>query len=326
MAHNLASDKNGNIMMAYAGETPWHELGSAVANDLSPDEMLKAAHLDWEVRKIPAFSDIAGKRVNVGWSALVRANDNQILDIVSNDWIPNQNSDAFEFFREFVEAGDMEMHTAGALQDGRIVWALAKVKDSFNVFNGDVVESHLLFTNPHRFGQSIDVRFTPIRVVCNNTLSLALNAQDKRMVKVNHRRAFDTARVKETLGIASYKLNKYKEMAEFLGSKAYTPSSLKDYFTEIFPVLTTRVDENGEKNPRKEVSKSAARAIDIVELQPGADFARGTWWNAFNATTFMIDHEIGRSEDTRLVSAWFGANSRLKVKALEKAVDYANAA
>lgn len=309
--------------IAYAGEVPWHGLGVKVPADLSPAQMLDKAGLNWTVEKKPAFATIAGKQVSVGWSALTRSSDDSILGVVSNDWNPVQNAEAFQFFDEYCRVGDMEMHTAGSLKDGQIVWGLAKVKDSFDLFKGDQVDSYLLFTNPHRFGQCIDVRFTPIRVVCNNTLTLSLNQHSDRVVKKNHRRMFDANEVKQTLGIATEKLAKYKEMAAFLGSKRYTEETAKQYFNTVFPVIAY----NKEKGPqRKDLSKSATRALEVLDTQPGARFAEGSWWQAFNAVTYLTDHEIGRSQDTRLQSAWFGANKNLKIKALETAVEFAEAA
>lgn len=308
--------------MAYAGEVPWHGLGKKVPSDLSPEQMLKAADLDWSVEKVPAFASIGGENKNVGWSALVRSSDNRILDVVTNDWNPIQNHEAFNFFEEYCRAGDMEMHTAGSLKDGQIVWALAKVKESFELFKGDQVDSYLLFTNPHRFGQCIDVRFTPIRVVCNNTLTLALESKNDRMVKKNHRSAFDADLVKEQLGIATHKLAKYKEMASYLGSKRYTEEMLKKYFNTVFPSLSKK---DVELDTVK-LSRGAKQALEVMETQPGAEFARGTWWQAFNAVTYLTDHKLGRSADTRLQSAWFGPNKGLKIKALEVALDFADAA
>jgi len=155
--------------------------------------------------------------------------DDKILDVVSDDWNPVQNAEAFDFFNEFVEAGDMEMHTAGSLREGQIVWGLAKVKDSFELFKGDQIDSYLLFSNFHKYGHSTDVRFTAIRVVCNNTLTLALNskAQSDLVVRLNHRKKFDANFVKQTLGIARDNMENYKEMAEFLSKKKFSVDSLK---------------------------------------------------------------------------------------------------
>lgn len=315
MAH-MIEFLDGKASMAYAGETPWHGLGTEVPADITPADMLKAAGLDWKVTPVPAFAEIGGKQVSVGRSALVRDIDNKILDVITDDWIPNQNSTAFEFFNDFIAAGEMEMHTAGSLRDGQMVWALAKVKESFELFKGDQVDSYLLFTNPHRYGWSIDVRFTPIRVVCNNTLTLSLNTASSKMVKVSHRNEFDGDLVKETLGVAKEKLAKYKEMAQYLGSKRFTEESITDYFKRVFPVAGTK----------KDISKNAQIALDVLEQQPGAEYAEGTWWQAFNAVTFMTDHVIGRNADNRLQSAWYGFNKNLKNKALETAVEFADAA
>lgn len=306
--------------MAYAGETPWHGLGVKVPGDLSPEQMLEKAGLDWTVRKIPAYAEVAGERVAVGRSVLVRETDNTILDTVSDDWNVLQNHQAFEFFHDFVNAGDMDMHTAGSLRNGQIVWALAKVHESFELFDGDQVDSYLLFTNPHKYGWSIDVRFTPIRVVCNNTLTLSLNTESKSVVKVSHRREFEPDMVKEALGIAKEKLAKYKEMASYLGSKKYTTAKLTDYFKEVFPVLGTSIEK------RKDLSKTATTALDVIHTQPGANFAEGSWWSAFNTVTYITDHLHGRNADNRLTNAWFGQGKVLKNKALETAIKYAEAA
>lgn len=317
MAHEIEF-VNGKAQMAYAGDLPWHGLGTRVPDDLTPEQMLEAAGLNWEVEKIEAFAKVGGKNVSVDRSALVRKTDNKILGVVSNDWNPVQNSDAFEFFNDFIAEGDMEMHTAGSLRGGQIVWALAKVKDGFSLFGGDEVESYLHFTNFHQYGYSTDVRFTPIRVVCNNTLTLSLNTKVERMVKISHRREFDGDNVKLMLGIAAEKLAKYKEMAQFLGSKRYTNENVVDYFKRIFPV-------SGGENAKKEISKNANVALGVLDTQPGAEFARGSWWQAFNTVTYLTDHLAGRTADTRLASAWYGYNKNLKTKALETALEMAEA-
>lgn len=319
MAHMIEM-VNGKAQMAYAGDVPWHGLGTQVPADLTPEQMLEAAGLNWSVRKVPAYAEIAGQQVAVGHSALVRSFDDSILDIVSDDWNPVQNAEAFEFFNDFIAAGDMEMHTAGSLRDGQIVWALAKVKESFELFKGDKIDAYLLFSNFHRYGFSTDVRFTPIRVVCNNTLTLSLNSKVERMAKVSHRKQFVADDVKEMLGVSKEKLAKYKEMAAYLGSKRYNDETIVEYFTRIFPVT------GSSENKKKEVSKNAALALDVLDNQPGAQYAPGTFWQAFNAVTYVTDHLAGRNADNRLQSAWYGFNKGVKTKALETAIEMADAA
>jgi hypothetical protein len=151
--------------------------------------------------------------------------------------------------------------------------------------------------------------------VCNNTLSLSLSRDANQVVKVSHRNEFNGDNVKEMLGVAKEKLQSYKEMAAYLGSKRFTDENIVDYFKRVFPV----------SGAKKELSKNAEIALNIIDQQPGAEFAEGTWWQAFNAVTFMTDHVIGRSADTRLQSAWYGYNKGLKTRALETAVEMADA-
>lgn len=315
MAHEVET-------MAYAGEVPWHGLGKPVPADLTPKQMLKSAGLDWTVEKVPAFVEINGKQVPIDRAALVRSSDHRILSTVTSEWNPLQNLEAFEFFNEFIEVGDMEMHTAGSLKNGEIVFALAKVKDSFSLFRGkDVVDSYLLFTNPHRFGKSIDIRFTPIRVVCWNTISMALASETKNQAAVSHRVKFDASQVKETMGLAHQKLDKYKEAAQFLSSKKIGgEEDIVSYFKLVFPVATNKEDS------KRSVSKSAKIAMEIMDTQPGASLGEGTWWQAFNGATYTVDHLLGRSVDTRMQSAWFGGGKDTKARAMSLALEMANAA
>jgi phage/plasmid-like protein (TIGR03299 family) len=311
---------DGKASMAYAGETPWHGLGKRVPADLTPDQMLEAAGLNWEVKKYKSSARVGDKYVQTGQSALVRTSDNKVLDIVSNAWEPTQNSEAFDFFAEFVAAGTMEMHTAGSLREGQVVWALAKTTESFEVLGKDQVEGYLLFTNPHQFGWAMDIRFTPIRVVCNNTLVMSLSQKSDSFIRVSHRRKFDAERVKEVLGLTHTRMDEYKASAEFLASKRYTVESLKEYFQTAFPLSRPKEDT------KRELSIWAKRATEVVDTQPGADLAPGTFWNAYNAVSFLIDHEMCRDQDTRLFNAWYGGTRKMKAAALQSAVKIAAAA
>jgi hypothetical protein len=139
------------------------------------------------------------------------------------------------------------------------------------------------------------------------------------MVKVSHRREFDADIVKETLGVAKEKLAKYKEMAQFLGSKRYNDKTIVEYFKRVFPVV-------GGPDKKKEMSTSASKALEIVHTQPGANFAEGSFWSAWNTVTYMIDWKLGRNQDTRLANAWFGNGKKVKNDALETAIEMATAA
>ena len=319
MAHELEI-VDGKAQMAYVGELPWHGLGTKVEEELTPDQFQKVAGLDWDVEKQPLVTPSGVKVKNK--EALVRTSDNTVLDVVGTGWNPVQNSEAFEFFHEYCMTGDMEMHTAGSLKDGQLVWALAKTKESFELFNGDVTENYFLFSNPHQFGKAINIRMTPIRVVCKNTLALSLSSTSDQMVTVNHRKAFDAEEVKEQMGIAREKMAQYKSMAAFLGSKKATGDNVIQYFNEVFGApAKEKVD-----NVLPFTSRNAKLAFENLNTQPGANFAQGTWWTAFNSVTHMTDHLQGRSNDGRLVSSWYGRNRKVKLNALDKALEYAEAA
>jgi len=319
MAHELEMI-NGEAQMAYVGDVPWHGLGTKVDRELTPDQFQKVAGLDWTVEKQPLVTATGIPIKNK--EALVRSSDNSILDVVGTGWNPVQNSEAFEFFHDYVMAGDMEMHTAGSLKDGQMVWALAKTKESFELFNGDQTDNYFLFTNPHQFGKSINIRMTPIRVVCNNTLTLSLSQDTDKMVTVNHRKAFDPDMVKEQMGIAHEKMEQYKSMASFLGSKPATGDNVIQYFNEVFGAPA----KEKEDGVLPFTSRNAKIAMENLQTQPGANFAEGSWWQAFNSVTYMTDHLQGRSNDGRLVSSWYGRNRKVKLNALDKALEYAEAA
>jgi phage/plasmid-like protein (TIGR03299 family) len=318
MAHELEF-VNGVAQMAYRESKgkPWHGLGTPIGDNLTPQEIMVASGLDWEVEKVATFINYKGNQVETGQQALVRSTDGKILTQVGKGWNPVQNAEAFNFFTDFVKAGDMIMDTAGSLKEGQIVWALADVRDGFSLFNGDEVRGYLLFSNPHQYGKAIDIKFVMERVVCNNTLAVALNEKNQPSVRVNHRSVFDADKVKEILGLSHNKVEKFKEAAEFLGSKNYQRETLERFFGQIF----------GESNREdKTLSRTAERAMELVENQPGDHFRPGTWWNAYNAVTYMTDHELGRSADTRMASAWFGTNAKRKVDALDLAIEMAEAA
>ena len=321
MAHEVEMIE-GVAQMAYAGDKPWHGLGAAVSNDLTPAQMQSKAGLDWQVYKTPLYADVGGVQVSVSKQALVRNSDNKILDVIGDDWNPVQNSEAFEFFNEYVMAGDMEMECAGSLKGGKNVFALAKIKESFSILGDDQVDSYLLFSNPHEYGKAIDIRFTPIRVVCNNTLTFSLNSSSKNFVKLNHRTTFDPDMVKQQMGLASEKFAMYKDMAEFLSTKKFSVEALVNYYNDVFPHTYSK---GKEVNTVEDLTKNGKAAMDVLYTQPGANYGEGTWWQALNSVTYLTDHVMGKSNEARMQSAWFGQNQTRKVRAVNKAVEYANA-
>ena len=330
--------------MAYAGNVPWHGLGVKVEDTMTPEEMLEAAQLNWTVSKRPAYtidgptwSEDVGLLNAEGHHFIVRDTDNTILSACGEDYVPFQNADTFKFFKKFVSAGNMKMETAGSLKDGQDIWGLAKLDSAFELPGGDKVEGYLLIDSPHVAGKALIIMFTPIRVVCSNTMALALSTEGKRF-RVLHLQAFDEE-IMETaelaLGISGEKMKEFQTQAEFLSSKQTKPINVQNFIAELFqPQLLI---ERGKMEVANDIplidefNKTSEQVHEAINLSPGADFvsAKGTWWGALNGVTYVLDHEKRETERVAggaLHSGWFGQNANVKRKALSLATKYAEAA
>ena len=335
--------------MAYAGEVPWHGLGVQVSNDLTPKEMLVEAGLDWSVskREIFTYDDADPDKsedliMAPNHSLLVRDSDNTIFGPCGPKFIPTQNEEAFTFFKKFTDAGKMTMETAGSLKDGRQIWGLAKVDESFTLPGDDRVLGNLLVSVSHEWGKSNEIRFTPIRVVCNNTLSMALADKTQPHFKMPHTRTFDAeliATAEDALGLASNRMKEYKEAAEFLCTKKYNKDTVVSYIADLMqPKLAMQQRLLEQSKTEKtylaratmldEFQRAPSKVYEALEQQPGANLksSAGTWWGAMNAVTFVVDHNWGHDRDAAMHNAWFGARASLKTRAMTQAIDYAKAA
>lgn len=321
MGHEIDFSR-GVAAFAYTGQTPWHGLGYYSPEPVSPRELMKLAQADFEVERRPLWRRKGdNKFVKTETCELIRLDTEDVLTVISEDWNPVQNVEAFDFFQQWIEEGRMSMETAGVLKNGQIVFALAKMHRAFELPGGDVIENYMLFTNPHKFGQAVNVRTTAIRAVCWNTLSWALDSGSKMSFSMNHRKQFDAEAVKVAMGIANNQLAKYKEKAEFLTTKRFNEESVLEYFTQVFP--KTGREEVERDQFREKMSRNAKLVSELINTQPGAEMSEGTWWSAFNAVTYATDHKLGRSADTRLYSAWYGTNQQRKIRALNLAVKFA---
>ena len=336
--------------MAYAGQVPWHGLGQKVEHTLTPEEMLKAAGLDWTVSKRPVYYadkpntwDLNDPR---GEAAMLRANDhyvvvrdtdNRVLSHCGEGFVPFQNHETMSFFKKFTEAGHMEMDTAGSLSDGERIWGLAKIKKGFKLAGGDNIEGYLLMANSHKVGSAMTIMFTPIRVVCNNTITLALNQEGMTgKFRVLHLQMFDEEimQAAETaLGISGEQMKQFQEQSEFLASKKATKDQVDNFIAELFqPKLLIERGKSKEADlPQlhEEFSKTSQSILEAIETSPGHDkaSAKGTWWGALNGVTYVMDHQKrAKTRDHALNSAWFGTAAQTKRKAMTKALEFANVA
>lgn len=352
--------------MAYRMESkadvPWHGLGEPIDHDASPDEMLTTAKLDWTVSKRPLWTPATNLSVVesnmivsptdlvsvLDYFVLVRDSDNSVFGPAGKDYVPTQNKQAFEFFKKFTTAGHMRMETAGSLQGGKQVWALAKLKKAFVLPGGDEVSGYLLLSSPHIWGKSFVIKFVTIRVVCSNTFTMAMNeAKFGRGFRMPHIRAFDMEVAHEaeiSLGIAIELFEGFEATANKLVKAKVDEDVVLRYVADIFqPEMIVEafgksflkkseadqarllVSPDSPRLNSTQLKRSAYDVFNAVNRQPGADLesARGTMWGAFNATTYYSDHVAGRDRDNALYSSWFGPKAATKTAALKRAVQMA---
>jgi len=318
--------------MAYVGEVPWHGLGTRLPATPSVDEMLVQAGLDWTVSKRPLFTWRArGEPLEIiGQKALVRDSDHKVLSVVTDRYVPVQNREAFEFFRRFCDAGQLELETAGALKGGGFIWALARVGRDFDLGlsaagQSDEVRNYLLLMNSHQATHALTAQFTPIRVVCWNTLNIAMGAglkgKGERVFRMPHLRAFDEEARRlaaETLGLLEDQIGQFRALVETLSRTPFPLEARDPYVREVFGLAEPTDEEEGEVGKRL-----VPRVLEAFEHAPGQALgsAQGTAWGAVNAVTWFVDHNRGRSRDSALTSAWFGEGAAIKRRALEKAAE-----
>ena len=337
--------------MAYAGKVPWHGLGEKVEDNLTPEEMLVKAGLDWSVSKRPMYFadkpntwDLNDPRAEAKLLrasehyAIVRDTDNRVLSHCGEGFVPFQNHETMSFFKKFTKAGQMQMDTAGSLSNGERIWGLAKIKKGFKLAGGDEIEGYLLMANSHKVGSAMTIMFTPIRVVCNNTITLALNTEGLTgKFRVLHLQMFDEEIMRsaeQALGISGEQMKQFTEQAEFLASKKATEEKVNTFIAELFQknLLVERAKHNNPKSLpplHEEFAKNASAVKEAIETSPGSNLAsaKGTWWGALNGVTYVMDHaKKAKTRDHALTSAWFGASAITKRTALTKAVEYGKVA
>lgn len=260
-------------------EVPWHGLGEVLNNPLTSEEAIKAAGLDWNV----VSKDVYVEGVKApGYVANVRDSDNSVLGIVTNRYSIIQNKEAFEFTDSLVESG-MTYETAGSLRKGKQVWLLGKLpKDSIL---GDDLEPYVCFTNTHDGTGAVKVCMTPIRVVCNNTLNLALRTA-KRSWSTRHTGDIQmkVREAQETLGLANDYITALKEEAENLASIKVSDTTIEGILDILYPVKEDASELT--KGRIEEQKREYFRCLNMPDVQQ----FRGTAYGAIMAATDFADH------------------------------------
>jgi phage/plasmid-like protein (TIGR03299 family) len=311
--------------MAYTGQAPWHRLGVHLQQPFTAQEAIEAAGLGYDVALRPLLT-ADGTPVPMR-KAVIRTDSGEALGVVGKAYVPVQNRDAFEFLDAVVADGGLRYHTAGALGHGERIWLLAKLPGSIRVNDtDDFVNKFLLLSNTHDGTTALRVFFTPIRVVCANTLNLAERRNVDQGIAIAHKGDLSTKidQARQVLGLASRFFNEAEAKINLLASHEPTPAQLERYFESVMPN-----PEGSDPTRAKNIREAFHR---IFETGIGLDMpgVKNTTWAAYNAVTEWVDHHRPTRAKTpeartsrRLQSSWFGSGASLKSRSWELAVDLA---
>ena len=318
MAHDLEI-VNGKASMFSVKEVPWHGLGTIVHDAPNAAEAIRLAGLDWTVSRRSIISTEAkvGLLPIPEYRAIVRDDNEAVLAVLGKGYTPLQNKEAFDFFNPFVESGLASFETAGSLSGGRRVWVLAKLnKAPIEIGNGDEVNKFLLLSNGHDGMMAVRTGFTPVRVVCANTLAMAHGKGSSELIRVRHSAKVQVRveQLQEIVNAADAKFEATAEQYRLLSKSDVSSEDIKKYVRVVFDL----------EDERKELARERMTndIIRLFETGRGSDLksAKGTMWGLYNAVSEKLVWEAGKSTDARLNSLWFSQGARLNAKALEEAV------
>lgn len=317
MAHLVES-------MAFVGQEPWHGLG----NPLSPHQPLEIwatqAGMDWQIKEGPVLFNVCDQgglhlKAQPDSKVLYRSDTHAALSVVSKRYKVVQPHEVLEFYRELTQAGGFELETAGVLKEGRKLWALAKTGQETFLRGGDRVGAYLLLATSCDGTLATTAQFTSVRVVCNNTLQIAVGAS-AGAIKVPHSTTFDPRLVKDELGLGLSSWECFVGDMRRLAERPIHKFEAMNFMVNVLgdPELPL-ADQPNQKALQNVYALYAGKGM-------GADLtsAQNTAWGLVNAVTQYVDHERrARTQDHRLDSAWFGNGAVLKGKAWQEALKLA---
>ena len=347
--------------MAWANEVPWHRLGRKVEDNLTPDQILRVADLDWNVNMKPVewtnaegISQKDEKYFSLVRDAHTRIDGTEVPEQIlssglTDQYKPIQNLRMAKFFDEYIKSGVATMETAISLFNGKIVVLVAKTNENFELAGGDKIEQYLYCASYHTGRDQVKIRSSSTRVVCNNTFSASLRENAQVQGLISHRYDFTNSietQVKLDLGISVEQMKEFKEKTEFLATKKLKDKDLLNYLLVVYqPELLKEKNFNVSKlmndgyefKPNMNVNRSYGAFHDTFEqngktykLQNTGNDMKScfddTWWKAFNSVTYNEDHlRGGSSRDEFRTKRALLENNSIKTNALNVALELANA-
>jgi phage/plasmid-like protein (TIGR03299 family) len=343
MSHELTIRANGKVEMAFAGDIPWHGLGTQMVRGAPIEEWITAAGMDWKVLK--AFPRFPGNRADISnpdsWRKVtdkvilfrsdIADESSDYLGVVSADYKVVQPKTILEFFRDLVGSAGLEIETAGTMFGGKKLWAMAHVSGSDHPVADarDKMKMNLLLATSLDGSLATTGMWIATRVVCNNTIRIGLSETDALRVKVRHSTEFDAGKVQKELGLKAAETIYERAMREMreMADKRMRES---DVILTTARLVAPDYDELKPEDQKKVLNRKPVQTISQLALDRKAmgseyDGTDGTVWQWLNATTQYVDHLSGKANtttDNRMQSAWFGAGADLKERAYGMALEY----
>jgi phage/plasmid-like protein (TIGR03299 family) len=315
MSHEIES-------IAFAGATPWHGLGTPLADDdlVNWQAACQKAGLDWQVESVPLIT-ADDRRDRVSHVAVRRTTDNKVLGVVGPRYSVLQNSSAFSWFQPFLDGGEAKLETAGSLRGGSRIWVLAKLqRDPLVIAPGDEVEKYILLSHSHDGSLAVRAGYTPQRVVCSNTLAMAHGSDASRLIRIRHTGDVlgNLMAVREVMDLADQEFVATATQYRRLARAPINQADLRKYVRRAL-----RVDEDADTSTR--MNNIVEQVVGLAESGRGNDLPsiRGTYWSAYNGVTEYLGYNRGRTPDNRLNSLWYGDGASLNRHALDVALDMA---
>jgi phage/plasmid-like protein (TIGR03299 family) len=317
--------------MAYVGAVPWHGKGRKLEPGKTIEEWQTAAGMDWELKRAdvqfnpspdgdPHYCEMPGR------SVLYRSDNGRPLSVVSEGYNVVQPIEVLEFFRELTGRAGLALETAGVLRHGAIYWALARTGEAFELTTGDRTEGYVLLATSCDKSLATIARHTSVRVVCNNTLDVSINAAGG--FRVCHSTQFNAAEAKDALGLDAFGM----EWAEFqtnlkrMAAKPVDAPKARQFYSDLLRppkpadddaiAAAVKTEPTVEREPR-----GLDKLVESYYSAPGA--SPGNAFGLVQGMTHYLDHVRGKGTDKRLSSAWFGQGRIMKRKTWDAAIELA---
>lgn len=320
MAHQVET------MFSTKNQVPWHGLGTVLNADvITAEDAIKHANIAWKVRKDPIYHKVGDSFIEVKDNfSIVREDKNIALGVVGSRYEPVQNTDLFSFFDPIVEREEAIYETGGILKEGKVVWLLAKLPDYLSINNSkeDLLKKYILLIASHDGTKPVIAKITPIRVVCNNTLTAALKDKQSE-VRIRHTKSANE-KLQEAHRILAITNDYHVELQQIFNEMANTKINTKKFDSYLESVF--KVDDSKDISTRTQNQILSVKELFEVGAGSKLSTAKGTLWGAYNAVTEYADHyKLKNYEaDSRADNIWFGSSASLKQNAFERALEIVN--